>query len=491
MFEGTSENVTANSLKGIRSAVDSTLRPYSTLIGHNLGNAGLIATVPMHQFYGMSAVANEIGLTEAGFEGQPVAQRKLNPKHALGLAVYMLRGLLETLYTELSEGNKPVSADLQQIRKEMGHQPYFALQPIVANIRTCGVSGDGLKFEEISPGYVKVYLSDRDVLWVVDGQHRRYGMDMLFDFLDSVLKNHAYPKRGNALYRPLDGTDITPGQLSVWKSIFELARTKCTILLDLHLGLNADQERQLFHDLNNLGKRVEASLAFQFDTSNPVNLFIKEELIDKGVVKVIDKDKPDWHDDDGAIARKDLVAINARLILNKTTVSGAKPQDVLDKVDMAREFWEAVTGIPFFGDPGAKAKTVSAQPVVLKALAKLAHDFGFGREKNRDLLDRLFQGIDEIDFTHSNPMWRYYELDAPELANYGLAGLAEYLPPSGQGANRDLGTWSSTDNWMRFGAKSNDIYPIVGDMIRWKLGLPNRQKRRAEAEVPTVEVATA
>lgn len=27
---------------------------------------------------------------------------------------------------------------------------------------------------------------------------------------------------------------------------------------------------------------------------------------------------------------------------------------------------------------------------------------------------------------------------------------------------------------MRFGAKQNDIYPVIGDMIRWKLNLPNR-----------------
>ena len=28
---------------------------------------------------------------------------------------------------------------------------------------------------------------------------------------------------------------------------------------------------------------------------------------------------------------------------------------------------------------------------------------------------------------------------------------------------------------MRFGAKHNDIFPIIGDMIRWKLGLLSRR----------------
>ena len=27
---------------------------------------------------------------------------------------------------------------------------------------------------------------------------------------------------------------------------------------------------------------------------------------------------------------------------------------------------------------------------------------------------------------------------------------------------------------MRFGAKHNDIFPVLADMIRWKLRLPNR-----------------
>jgi hypothetical protein len=32
---------------------------------------------------------------------------------------------------------------------------------------------------------------------------------------------------------------------------------------------------------------------------------------------------------------------------------------------------------------------------------------------------------------------------------------------------------------MRFGNKHNDIYPILADMIRWKLDLPNRHKKNS------------
>ena len=53
-----------------------------------------------------------------------------------------------------------------------------------------------------------------------------------------------------------------------------------TIQVECHLGLGVKEERQLFHDLNNLGKRVDASLALKFDSANPINVFIKEVLID-------------------------------------------------------------------------------------------------------------------------------------------------------------------------------------------------------------------
>ncbi|HVT90223.1 MAG TPA: DNA sulfur modification protein DndB [Tepidisphaeraceae bacterium] len=486
MFKGTSENVAAaTSLKALSSGIDSTLRPYTTLVGHNLGNAGLIVSLPMSQFYAMSAVANAAGLAEAGLQEQLVAQRKLDPKHAFKLAVYMLRGLVEALHKSLTEEGKLIPNELERIRSEMGKQPYFALQPIVVNVRTCGAEGQGLRFEQLGPSYVKVYLSDRDTLWVIDGQHRRYGMDLMFEFLDIVGKNQAYPKRGfTALYRPAtDVSEIGNAELAIWKQVLELARGQCTVLLDVHLGLTPEQERQLFHDLNNLGKKVEASLAFQFDESNAINLFIKEQVVDK-YIRVTEKDKPDWKDDDGAIARKDLIAINARLLLNKTTVSGAKPQDVNDKIEVAKEFWEAVSNIPNFGEAGAKQNTVAAQPVVLKALAKLAYDFAFGREPNRDHLERVFEGMAEVDFSHSNPMWRYYKMTADERVRHRLTGLGDFLPSEDTGANRDIGGWDEKEEIMRFGAKHNDIFPILADMIRWRLNLPSRHQKGATNPEP-------
>ena len=138
-------------------------------------------------------------------------------------------------------------------------------------------------------------------------------------------------------------------------------------------------------------------------------------------------------------------------------------------------FWEAVDGIDGFGDDAAKQKTVAAQPVVLKALAKLAYDFGYGRHKNQEWLKKLVDGIGSINFSHDEPMWRYYQLSPEDRKKWSLTGLSEYLA-SEEGANRDIGAYNEKDRVMRFGAKHNDIYPILGDMIRWKLGIPSRKE---------------
>jgi hypothetical protein len=276
---------------------------------------------------------------------------------------------------------------------------------------------------------------------------------------------------------------VTAEELEVWNEIFQAARQSCNVIVDVHLGLNAEQERQVFHDLNNLAKPVAASLAYQFDSSNPVNVFIKEQLIEDGAwhCRVVDRDTTDWHDDDGAIAYKDLVAINARLFINKTTISSATPTEVLPRAPIAREFWTAVAKIAHWGRAGAKTKTVAAQPVVLKAAAKVVYDFAFGRESDPERLRGFIDAIPQIDLSHQNPCWRYYEL-TPQERSTRLPGLDSYLPVSGDGANRDIGGWDASEGVFRFGAKHNDIVPILADMMRWMARLPSRHATPTEGK---------
>jgi hypothetical protein len=450
-------------------------RPVKVFIGHNLGFRTFMMHVPIHEFFKMSEVAND-----PVRDGDSVSQRRLDPTHAQKLAIYILKGLVSAAITRRGIDGKPVPETFLKVQDALGKQPYMSIQPIVVNIRGCGPDGKNIRGTRLLVGdnetaSFKVFLSQKHVLWVVDGQHRRRAMELVFEFLDAVRLKGAYPKK-LSLYSAA-GEAPTADELQLWEECFFVARAFCTVAVEVHLGLEVDQERQLFHDLNRLGKKVETSLALHFDNSNPVNLFIKERLIDDLGVKVQEKDQADWHADDGSISRKDLVAVNAILFLNKTNIASATPPDVTPKASLAYQFWEAVSAIPGVGEAQARLKTVAAQPVVLKALAKLVYAFAFSNrrpEGSEALLARLIDGLTDIDFSHHNPMWQYFELTDEQRKEHGLSGLSEYVPPGDTGMNRDIGKFQG--GYMRFGAKHNDIFPIIGDMIRWKLGLPNRQK---------------
>lgn len=453
-------------------------KAYSVFVGNNLGYRTYLMQVPMHEFYEMSEVAND-----AARDGDGLAQRRLDPAHAQKLAIYILKGLVTGAIQQKIDSGKPESKGLAKILVALGKQPYLALQPLVTNIRGCQPHGRGIRGERIlndrkETAAFAVYLSQQHVLWVVDGQHRRMGMKMVFDFLDYVRRNSSYPKKGS-LY-PYEKIEVSPEELNAWEEVYSCARTFCKVSIETHLGLTPDQERQLFHDLNNLGKRVDRNLALKFDNSNPINIFIKDTLHESLGLKIVEREVKDWRADQGELSWRDVVAVNSILFINKTNIGGAKPADVASKVEIAKEFWEAVMAIPGFGEPGAKEATVASQPVVLKALAKLVFDYGFSARRSNESslhLEKLLSSMADIDFSHENPIWRYYELSQDEIAANELTGLGDYLPSSESG-NRDLGSFQNGS--MRFGSKHNDIYPIIGDMIRWKLSLPNRNVKLAD-----------
>jgi len=469
-----------NSLDSLLDSGDHTGRPFNVLVGSNMGNRTLILSVPMATFYEISEVANKQNLAAVpAYNDQPVAQRRLDEAHAKKLAIFILKGLLDTARRSLAKAGQPIPAVLQRLQKEIGSQPYISMQPVTANIRNCKFGGDGLRFEK-NGGVITVYLSDKHVLWIIDGQHRRFAMDMVFEFLKSVVNNNRYPRKP-VLYVPADDPrrEPTAEEAKVWATAFEIARSDCSIVVEAHLGLDIDQERQLFHDLNNLGKTVEGGLAYEFDNSNPVNRFIKEQLIGNEILTatVVDSDNAgDWAKDEGVIARKDLVAINALLFLNKTTINGATPADINAKESYGMRFWEAIAQIPNWGAAGAKKNTVAAQPAVLKSLAKLVYDFSYGRDQDAEHLERLFAAIEdgEIDFSHTNPMWRYFEMTQEDKDNF-CPGMADAVTPEEAGINLDLGNYDATSGLMRFGPKHNDIIRHIGDMIRFKLNLPKRK----------------
>lgn len=464
------------SLDALVDAGDVNETPFNVFIGHNLGHRVFTMSVPFRKFYDISDVAND---REAG----PVAQRPLDISHAKKLAMYMVKGLVSAAKMRRLAGNKDVPGAFGDLMRLLGDQPYFSIQPIVCNVRgvTPGASGvDGIRGFRLETATretaaFRVFLSERHILWVIDGQHRRHAADMALEFLEAVRQTGRYPGKGAVLFGE-KGQPVSEEEMLVWNEAWDAARSYATLSVEVHLGLTIEQERQLFHDLNRLGKKVDASLALQFDSSNPITHFIKRAIAGDLGMQLSDTEPKDWTVDTGSLVLKDVVAVNAIAFLNKGNIAGATPAVVEPRETVVFDLWSRIVEIPNVGADRAKEKTVAAQPVVLKALAKIAYDLNFSNrrpENGQELWSLFLDKIPEIDFSHTNPMWRYYAMSPEEREQSKLTELSTYLPED-TGMNRDIGGFQ--DGLMRFGAKHNDIYPVLSDMIRWASGLPSRRE---------------
>jgi DNA-sulfur modification-associated len=290
----------------------------------------------------------------------------------------------------------------------------------------------------------------------------RSNAELLNGWLKDTLQTRKYKKNG--LYHPSDHDQVTAEEIDVLEMVLaEFRRSEVTI--QVNLDLNIYEERSSFHYLNNFQKPVKPQLSLSFDLSNPINEF-SDELLKKDVLK-------------GKITQVSLVAINSILFTKKTGMKGARPADIQDKKGFASKFWEMVLKIP-----NVLEKTSVARPVVIKALASIA----FVLHKSEDLanLATLFSEIPKFDFSHENPLWRYYTLSEAEREQYHLTDLKNYLPPE-DGTIRTLGVYKEDPDGkggrMHWSITHNSVFPLIADTIRWRLHLPARKHQKRSRKV--------
>ena len=464
-----------------KAAVDR----YPAVVGYNMGNRTLCFTMSLKEFSKISHVYNEKNESESN----KVAQRELDINHCKGLAKHILVGLIETQIRRYKTDGEIVPKEVLDIQQDVGKSPYAVIQPFVCNIRDCERNGIDLDVKDYSDESViwNVGLKNGQILSVVDGQHRRVAFDLVSDWLDKVLRTSEYPKASfidikNKRNDPL----IDKVRLDFWNKIRLVAVLESEVRIECHLGLNPEEERQLFADLNDKGKKVEKSLSDSYDQANPINEFIQTKLLKGGVFQKepISKDTSSWHNDTGQLLRKDITPITTLVMFGKTSSKKETPASVREKNDFAITFWKNIHCIKNFGKDSSRSKTVAAQPVVLKGIAKLAYDLGYGKQdKNEEHLKMLWEHIksNKLDFSHNNDIWQALFLDSSKR-NRTHSGLGDYVHVP-DGTNLDAGTYDEKNKWVRFGNKHNDIYPRIGDLIRFKLGFNPRAsvKRSIEA----------
>jgi hypothetical protein len=308
---------------------------------YNLGAQTLTMKMPIARFIDLSDVPNDKTVPS-----DEVAQRPLDKAHATQLGTYILKGLVNAARNIRKNEGKPTTHH-DEILERMGAQAYYALQPIVVNL-PCSIEELNAKKQTNAAGddlAVRIALPATIVMWVVDGQHRRWAMNLVLEFLRYVRAQQQYPKKASLFRFNGDGPNVSLAHSEVWRDALNLALNFCTVSIEAHLALSVEQQRQLFHDLNNLGKSVSASMAFDYDNSNPINLFIKDVLVDEEILSapIAEKDVVDWTSHDGSMARKDIVAVNSILFLNKTNPKAATPPQIEKMDDVARRFWQAIS----------------------------------------------------------------------------------------------------------------------------------------------------
>jgi hypothetical protein len=456
---------------GGRTSVSATV-----LAGFNLNSRTLTVTMPMETFREVSDVANEVRIVEMGGDRSQIAQRPLDIKHAKNLALYMARGMTAGVKRVWQEQGRAIPDDLDDILSDLGEGPYQGLQPLTGNIRQCEPEGVDLDIEERPGGQLILFLRLGQLIYVIDGQHRRVAYDLLVSWLREILQAGKYGKRG--LYVPERGDlGLTAEETAIWSAVVELARSHFTIDVTLHLGLKPDQERQLFHDLNNLGKKPDAALAQAFDLANPVSVYVRQHIEEKkllGDIRISDAGSKKGSKNSDAtppsIYRDDLAVANALLFAGATNQATVTTQLVNPHVDYADRFWRIVASQPHFGtqDP---LITLLAEPVMIKGLATLAHNFHGSREKSPTLRDQLLTDLaaEKINFSPADPLWALYLKSDSERDAFDPT-LNDYLTPD---AGRK--TYAVIrDGRYDFAANTRDIARYLGDLIRWKLKLPRR-----------------
>tara|TARA_B100000780_G_C21113015_1_gene449972 strand:+ start:732 stop:2264 length:1533 start_codon:yes stop_codon:yes gene_type:complete len=458
--------------------LDPKKKTFFATFGRNMGNLTLGLDLSLRELREMSIIRNSVN-EEPGDD----AQRTLDPNHAQGLALHTLVGLIQTqILKDREVGIDTLRA--KNLQKHIGESPYAVLQPMVCNIRDCKKGGEDLEFEWIErllpngekvslKSIIEVHLAATQPLSVVDGQHRRAGFDIAFDWLQKVCTERKYPL---GLIKVIDtnnqGKYIDQEIHEFWQRVSNIAWGESHVKVEVHLGLNVREERQLFADLNNKGKAVDKSLSHSYDRSDSVNVFIEEELI-PNIIKcgITVKDSSSWENDCGSILRKDINPITCMVMFGKTSSKKITPAQVADRKGVAIKFWQTVQKIKYFGSEGSRKKTVAAQPVVLQAIARLAFDLAYGRALLKDpkCLESLWLDISNgnLDFTHNNLVWGSLMLSSKDR-NSRFKGINKYVHVP-FGTNLDAGTHDPETGWVRYGQKRNDIYPRIGDVIRYKL----------------------
>ena len=446
------------------------------LISENLGVPTLKVTMSIQEVLDYTRVANREQISQPGFEAEEIAQRSESQQHTKKLAKFVLKGAVYSLKKWLETNNQDVPQSLLGIHNELGAATLAAIQPIVGNIRELQPGGSDLK---LKPGLddqrpvVYFSLNASQMIWIVDGQHRRKAFKEVIDFLERSSSEDKYLKGG--LYVPSDGNlSISTEERKLWSNLHVHLRSTAFVAAEIHLGLTAQEEKQLFYYLNAKTLVVGKNLQHEFDQSNMINSYVAK-LEGSFIEKFSSKESTTW--EMGFPSRTELNGITGLLVGGALNAGDTlSPGLIVSRLDeIGDRFFDAVKSVKGFGQPDSKNKTLIAQQVVMKGIARLLFDCLYAKGQSNtgpEHADMIIEVIKsgKLTFNHSDDFWQALFMD-PEERKQKFPGIENYVHVK-QGSGFLAG--AMVNGQVRFGSNTNDIYRRIGDLLRYKLGLPPR-----------------
>ena len=363
---------------------------------NNLGYTTVNTTLDVGTFLFQSQVGNKPD------EGQ-VTQRPLSPGHATLMSAFNLSALISYTAFVWEAGGQVIPDEVKSVLEHVSARSIYGYAPLVCSVR-CDFSH--IKADLLSTGEYCIKLRPDQIMWVVDGQHRRKGLEFTRDWLSKITTEAKYPRVKDAF--PVGLTNVGNEAAAFWRLAQEKFLGEFTVSTEVYFGLSLDQERQLFYFLNDLGKEVKSAISQSFDKANPINNFTRSLVADMAWTNIVsDKGQVNW--DDAEWLRYDsLNAINARLFLNASKIDHARSSQVVPRIPAAQAFWKAVAQIPNVTD---RRLSLAAQPAMLKALAATYYTLLWSRGKGRknlpsDTPEKFLAAITSLDFSHTNKVWQ-------------------------------------------------------------------------------------
>lgn len=294
----------------------------------------------------------------------PDVQRSADPKRMEDISKYILDGLT-------------------------GKRFMTGFNAIVTSLRNASLSYDEEKCE--------VKISSRGKFYISDGQHRCGGIKLCVEKVEKELDKARENEDNEAL--------------EYWTNILtQIEQTYLPVVI--FINLVKSEEKQLFHDLNNLGVSVNQTQALYLDQSDKFNVLSKELESEISQIKKygLNKVAKTLSDKNTQIATLGTWNNCNRILLNGSSdkemnLPWNESWDFEEKKEICKEFWQTFFNI-LPNDFMNKQKYMVTRSAFIQGVASFGHNI-ISEDNVDDWKSRLIK-LQNFDWSNSNDLYKKY-----------------------------------------------------------------------------------